>query len=37
MLAAKLGVPILESTSETSNLEDVFFQLTEANQEEVSR
>ena len=37
MLAARLGVPILESTSETSNLEDVFFRLTEANQEEVSR
>jgi ABC-2 type transport system ATP-binding protein len=37
MLAASLGVPILESTSETSNLEDVFFQLTEANQREVSQ
>ncbi|MGO8683603.1 MAG: ATP-binding cassette domain-containing protein [Thermoleophilia bacterium] len=37
LLAAKLGVPILESTSETSNLEDIFFQLTTAQQQEASQ
>jgi ABC-2 type transport system ATP-binding protein len=30
-LAAELGVPIFESTSELANLEDVFFQLTAAS------
>jgi ABC-2 type transport system ATP-binding protein len=37
LLAATLGVPIFESASETSNLEDVFFQLTAAPQQEVPR
>jgi ABC-2 type transport system ATP-binding protein len=38
MLAAELGVPILESTAEAANLEDVFFQLTATTtQQEGSR
>jgi ABC-2 type transport system ATP-binding protein len=28
ILAAELGIPILESIADTANLEDVFFQLT---------
>jgi len=28
MLAARLAIPILESTTEAANLEDVFFRLT---------
>jgi ABC-2 type transport system ATP-binding protein len=38
ILAAQLGIPILESTTEAANLEDIFFQLTAtATQQEVSR
>lgn len=33
MLAAELGIPILESTTEAANLEDVFFQLTDNGSE----
>jgi ABC-2 type transport system ATP-binding protein len=37
MLAAQLGIPILESTSDAANLEDVFFQLTATAEQEGSR
>ena len=38
MLAAERGIPILESTTEVANLEDVFFQLTdEPHPQEVAR
>jgi hypothetical protein len=37
MLAAELGIPILESTTEAANLEDVFFQLTANGSERSER
>jgi ABC-2 type transport system ATP-binding protein len=37
VLAAQLGIPILESTSDAANLEDVFFQLTAATEQEGPR
>jgi ABC-2 type transport system ATP-binding protein len=37
MLAAQLGIPILESTNDAANLEDVFFQLTAATEQEGRR
>jgi ABC-2 type transport system ATP-binding protein len=37
MLAAQLGIPILESTTSAANLEDVFFQLTATTDQEEPR
>ena len=37
LLAASLGIPLFESTTVSSNLEDVFFQLTQAQEAEVAR
>jgi ABC-2 type transport system ATP-binding protein len=37
MLAAQLGIPILESTNDAANLEDVFFQLTATTEQEEPR
>ena len=34
MLAAQLGIPILELTTDAANLEDVFFQLTATRTEQ---